>query len=155
MKEFTHDELSMLCSLYMEGKLSKNEEKQLYLLLEKSVALPDDCENVLNLMKVEEKVFSKRKNKTGRVWKYSSVAASFLVVVALIAILQRTPSTSSDNEEIFIVWQDGKKIEGEEARRIAEEEQLKHMQMIREIMKKQREMLKRNFASADLNEADF
>lgn len=151
--EFTKEEISTLCSLFMDGKLSRDEEKFLQLILENTEDLSPQASTVLKLMKAEKNIFSKsRSNNKARRWRYASVAAAILILggFAISSWIYLTPKP--EYEETFIVWQDGKRIEGEEARKIAEEEQQRHMQMIREVMKKQRELMKRNFASADLNE---
>lgn len=152
--EFTNEELTILCSLYLEGKLSKKEEKSLFLFLEMSDDLPIECKDTFNLMKIEKIVFSKSKEKKSRVWKFSSVAAAVLILVSLVSFFNIDTSTPN-KEDTFIVWENGEQITGEEARKIAEKQQEEKMMMIREIMKKQRELMKRNFASADLNDADY
>lgn len=147
-------QVDYLCSLYLEGKLSRKEEKALYYILENAVNLTEENNLVLNLMKAEKKVFSSQKNRKALAWRYSSIAASVLILTSLALPLFNGVNTK-EKGECFVVWQDGKKITGEEAKKIAEESQKADMEMIRRIMKQQRELLKRNFAVVNMEDFDL
>lgn len=150
----SQEELNKLCFLYMEGQLSKNEENCLYEVLnnkEKLEALP---ESVLHVMRAEKQAFKKKGFKSRHKWILSGAAAAILVLVAVVLPVFGDTS-SSDSSDSFVVWQDGKKITGEEAKKMAEESQQIDMEMIRQIMRQQREMMKQNYASVNIDDYDF
>ena len=149
-QEFTTQEIQTLCRLYSQGLLSRKEEN----LLNKILPLHLDSQeavSTLEMMETEKLIFSKRKKKLSRIRIYSSVAAAVLIICGItipLAVKHSTP------DETFVVWQNGEKITGEEARKIAEENQQVDMEMIRQLMRQQREMMKRNFASLN-DDFDF
>lgn len=149
MKEitFTSKESEILCSFYINGMLSRNEEKALFLYLQNVNNLSIKEKQVYNLIKAERNLFLKKTKNHKKIWIYSSAAAVILAVCGItIPLVLR--NDSHDNEQ-FVVWKNGVYITGDEAKKIAEENQESDMQMIRQIMKQHREMMKRNMATLD------
>lgn len=149
---FTRSEIDALCDLYQDGRLSRNEEKALERILEDSDGLSSIGRETLRLIRAENLLFS-HKNRRNRIWRYC-VAASVAVIVGCLAY-QLLSSPGTDDKETFIVWQNGEKITGERARKIAEECQEIDMEMIRQVMKQQREMMKINYASVEVENYEY
>lgn len=150
---FNKKELEDLCILYREGHLSREEEKFLHMVLSDSTDLSEEASDTLKLMDAEKLVYSKKRRNFKSRWVYSSVAASILIACGIA--IPVTIHHSHKTDETFVVWQDGKRITGKEAKEIAEENQRENMEMMRQIMKQQREMMKRNFASVNMDEYDL
>lgn len=149
---FTKKEIKSLCDLYMEGELSRKEERMLFLLLDSLDNISPEQKLIRNLMIAEKKIFINDSAKKPRHWIYSGIVASLLVLCSIsIPLIWR----SDFNEGSYIVWQNGEKITGERAKEMVEEKQFEDMEMIRKIMRQQREMLKRNFASVNMEEYDY
>lgn len=152
---FSKKEIEALCFLYKEGRLSRSEEKSLRLVLEQTPDLTRVATETLALMDIEDMVFTTKEKKNKKVWKwtFSSIAAAILIACGVALPITIHYYRSAD--ENFVVWQNGEKITGEEAQKLAEESQLEDMEMIRQIMKQQREMMKRNFASVNMDDFEF
>ena len=153
-RNFTLRQIEDLCNLYLEGQLSRKEENMLRLILKNARNLPEEGKKTLRIMDYEEKIFTFKKERKTFSWRYSPIAASILILIAF-TIPFFGDYNQDVNEESFTVWQDGRKITGEEARKIAEENQKENMEMMRQIMKQQRELLKRNFAAVNMEDYDL
>lgn len=151
--KFSNEELIGLCSLFMEGKLTKEEENALYIVLSQEAMLPEECESILKVMQAERNIF-KEKTLNKKLIKLSTVAAAVLALAA-IGLPFFCDVKYTDKNENCVVWQDGKKITGEEAKQILEENQRIDMEMIRQLMRQQREMMKQNFGYVNMDDYDF
>lgn len=149
----TKEEILRLCQLYMDGQLTKEEENALFLVLSHESALPQEATKTLCLLQVERKVFQTGAIHSRHFLRYSSIAAVLIALIAIAIPFYGNISTAED--ETFVVWQDGEKITGEKARKLVEENQQIDMEMIRQVMRQQREMLKRNFASVNMDDYDY
>ena len=147
------EEILQLCQLYMDGQLTKEEENALFLVLSHESALPQEATKTLCLLQAERKVFQTEAIHRRHFLRYSSIAAVLIVLIAIAIPFYGNISTAED--ETFVVWQDGEKITGEKARKLVEENQQIDMEMIRQVMRQQREMLKRNFASVNMDDYDY
>lgn len=151
--KFTDQEINHLCDLYLEGQLSREEEKALFKILSEGEALTENAKTSFKIMTAEYSLFDKRTKRKKLRWIYSSVAA-----VALIACSVSIPLAIRHHEvskDVYVIWQDGQQITGEEAREMAEESQKQDMEMIRQLMRQQREMMKRNFAIVNMDDYDL
>lgn len=154
MNRFTHDQIAYLCSQYLAGQLSRLEEKSLYLILKESDSLTDGEREILALIEAESQIYRPTARLKPRKWLYSGVAAGVCALTA-ISIPLYLNHLSNQTDETYVVWENGKQITGDEARQKAEEKQKEDMEMIRIMMKQQREMMKRNYASIDADQYDY
>lgn len=153
-KSFSSKEMEILRNLYMEGRLSKEEERALYVMLASSPQLSKENLALFHLMKTERKSFTGNTGKNARRHFFSVAAASILLLVS-ITFFSIGFFAPSHQEANYTVWQNGEKLSDEESKKIAEENQQSDMEMIRQVMRSQREMLKRNFASVNMEEYEL
>lgn len=146
-------ELKILEDLYMEGALSREEEKALYLILESDPDLSRKDKDFFKILEIERKVFATSSQKKN--FRIPYMAAAAVLMVFAVAFISIKFSYSSPAGSEYTVWQNGEKLSEDEAKKIAEENQQIDMEMIREVMRNQREMLKRNFASVNMEEYDL
>lgn len=151
---FTAHEIDTLCCLYLEGKLDIKEEHDLRLLLSNSSDLSEDARQTLSLMKLESAIVnsatSHRKGKNFGRWFSGIAAAAIIAILSIGHFLNTSPSTP--DEDIYIVWRDGRKITGNEAKLIVEEQERLDMQMFRRIIRLQREQMMGTLAYVDFSE---
>lgn len=154
-KTFTIRDIYNLCVLYNEGKLSKDEENTLYTLLQNRKPLPAYCHQTLISMEVEKNVYNPAvkvlKKKKSPLLKWSVAAAAVLFVVIGAGALI---GNKKADEGTYVVWKDGHKYTGQEAKEMAEDSQFTDMDMLRTVLRQQREMMRRNYATNDIDE-DF
>lgn len=154
-KKFTVREIYNLCVLYNEGKLSKDEENVLYGMLQNRTPLPAYCHQTLISMEVEKNVYNpalkvlKKKRSPFLKWSVAAAAVLFVAVGAGALIGDKKSDDSS-----YVVWKDGKKYTGQEAKEMAEDSQFTDMDMLRTVLRQQKEMMRRNYAINDI-EDDF
>ena len=152
---FTNAEIEVLCRLYEDCALTREEESALEKMLEQESDLPETARETLRLMKAQRALAVKANPRKNRWSKVMGVAASLVVGVmaaltfSLIGTGNDNPVTDSDSDAIFVVWQNGRCITGEEARRIALEQECNDLEMMRIVLKSQRELLKVTYASVD------
>ena len=150
--KLSENELSLLCDLYLKGQLSRKEEKMLYLILTHLPEPNKKMEDIKEMMEYEKKAFLPSKSSSRFKLYFSGAAASLLAICAIAFTLIVSFNKS---ESSYTVWEDGVKITGERAKEITDESQREDMEMIRCIMKQHREMMKQNFASANMDEIDY
>lgn len=150
-KDLTIDEIKILCELYKEGELNVNEEKALRAVLKSFESLPLEARETLSLMNWEKKLTATGGLKRGsneKVLKRWWVAATIVLLLGIgtsLAII----NLNGNVQEEYIVWQNGKKITGKEAKRMVEESQQIDMELLRKVMREQREMIHGFYASTD------
>lgn len=150
--ELTDKELSILCRLYLSGQLNRKEEKMLFAILSNSQNLHDECKEVLRLMSVENRVFAKPKRSGTKL--FVGLAAASVTLIAIIAGLQflnRNQRADTLDNDTYVVLQNGTKLTGPEAQRLAEERQKEDMETLRIILREQRKSLKLEVASAEMD----
>lgn len=148
-------EIETLRNLYIEGKLSREEEKALFLFLSSPHSLSMEEENLFELMQIEKEIFSAVKINKSRKNQFVSLVAASIILVISLALFSSIYLIKDSKEEIYTVWQNGEKLSEEEAKRVAEENQQQDMEMIRQVMRNQRNMIKRNFASVNMEDYDL
>lgn len=152
--EFTPQEIDKLCDLYFEGELSVKEEKNLRLLLETTEDLSETGISTLKVMRCESRISREKKNvKTNRFTWISGIAATLLLGCLTFGYLLNSQSRT-DSEETYVVWRDGKKITGEEAKMIVDEQERIDMQTLRKIMRLQRQQTMGTMAHVEYNQLD-
>lgn len=155
--KFSNEELSKLCHFFLEGKLTREEEKALGLILSQRSSLSEECKSVLKIIASEAKIYKRPYHRKRRILRISGMAAAAAAVLALIAVAlpYRDNINRADENERFVVLQEGKMITGEEARKLNEERQRLDMEMVRQVMRQQRELMKQNFAYTNIEDYDF
>lgn len=146
--EFSRKEIDALCTLYEESKLSLEEENSLYILLNQRRDLSPEAVKTLRLMRVERSVVAKNKSGAKPWIKKWAVAAAAAVLVA-VSVPYLISTGDSPDEAYYVVWQNGKKITGEKAKKMVEESQKIDMEMLRKAMREQREMMRGTYAATD------
>ena len=151
--KFTDKELSDLCRLYLEGRLSRQEERMLFYILNNTEDLNEEGKRIKGLMMAEKSIFFsyKGQRRKRRIY-YSGIAAA---VIAICAIAIPVFMSHYSVEDTYVVWQDGERITGDKAKEMAEASQQEDMEMIRNVMRQHREMMKRNFASVNMDDFDY
>lgn len=153
-KELSSKEIENLEILYLNGELTKEEEKALFLVLNSTEKLSGKGKSLLEMMKIEKKIYDGSRKRSYKSYYFSMAAASVILLFS-VGLLTFHNLGFGQKEETYIVWQNGERLSEDEAKKIAEEQQQNDMEMIRQVMRCQREMIKRNFASVDMENYDL
>ena len=154
--KFTTEEIEALCNLYMEGQLSIAEEKALLRILIHNDDLSASMKGTLDVMNAEKDLYGgKEKRKRNKFKLYTTSIAASLIVVAGVAIAVVFLTRASIDDAHYTVWLHGVELNDEDAQRLAEKNQQEDMDLIRDVMRQKRELMKQNFASVDSEEINF
>ena len=150
-------ETEVLCDLYLEARLSRREEEALALLLTHSPRLSPKMQEVLKVMALENAMGAKAPAaRSPRRWWVGVAAALLVAAMVGLFTMRRYGSVAQPlpDEGTFVVWQNGQKITGPEARKIAEEREQIDMEMLRKVMREQRKILRGTYAAMDPDELE-
>lgn len=143
--EFKPEEIDMLCQLYLDGQLSRQEEVSLRCLLLSQGHLSQLGQLVLRLMIAERQfALSVKKKNPGKIWWSVGVVASVALLIS-VGCFYLIPRQVDDSDQTYVVWVDGQKIVGDEARIIAEKSQREDMEMFRNLMARHRDFIDEDF----------
>lgn len=150
----TSHEIDTLCRLYADGVLSAEEERMLAQVLAQSQGiLSPEARKTLRLMKIERSLVAPQVSARTFRHRLAGVAASILIaLMAGVGIIGSSNNAPETDDAVYVVWRDGRCITGDEAKRIIEDNEKLDMEMLRQVMVKQRELLKVTYASIDTEE---
>lgn len=155
--DFSIAEIEALCDLYFEARLSHREEEALATLLGDNSALTPKMSETLKVMALEDATGLKKQPIARRArhrW-IAGVAASFLILAtAALSVFLKPVATDNTDDGTYVVWQNGQRITGAEAKKLAEEREQIDMEMLRKVMREQRKALHGTYASIDADEIE-
>ena len=157
--KFSDSETELLCRLYMEGRLDRIEEKILFTVLSSRVQCTELMTEVLILMAHESRAFGHDSANMSaskcKLKKYVvAIAAATVAAVTGIGVGMVHNLKSSHDEGIFIVWENGKEITGNEARIQAEESEKIDLEELRKVLRDQRKLIQNTYATINPDEID-
>lgn len=129
------EELEQLSRLYLDGQLTRLEEQELEYMLCRSTATSPAADEVRCLMRLTGHGSTAcAVAPRSRFRLYSAAASMVLLVTVGTGFLVSRSNRGELNCENFAVYVDGRRVEGNNALRIAEADRMRDMAMLHELM---------------------
>lgn len=131
----SQDELEQLSRLYLDGQLTRLEEQELEYMLCRTTATSPAADEVRCLMQIAgQGAVACNRAPRSRFRLYSAAASMTLLIAAGIGFLASRSDRGELNCESFAVYVDGRRVEGNNALKIAEAARMSDMAMLHELM---------------------